>query len=161
MRLINRTGERYGRLLVLRRAGNLCRRPAWLCRCDCGEEVVVDAGRLAYGKTKSCGCFRREIAAIRDRERARHGMSKTRTYRSWASMKTRCTNPRHHKYPLYGGHGVRVSCLWLHSFENFYADLGERPAGKTLDRIDPDGNYQLGNCRWATPLEQRHNRRCA
>ena len=87
-----------------------------------------------------------------------HGMWQTPTYRSWYAMKRRCTNQKYRDFRLYGGRGIKVCDRWK-SFENFFADMGVRPEGKTLDRIDNDGNYESGNCRWATPKEQQANRR--
>jgi hypothetical protein len=90
-----------------------------------------------------------------------HGHANTPTYNSWRAMKTRCSNPEHDKWLEYGGRGIRVCARWKRSFSAFLFDMGERPDGATLDRIDPDGNYKPGNCRWATPWEQRANQRSA
>lgn len=89
------------------------------------------------------------------------GKARTPTYHSWQSMVARCTRPTHMYWPIYGGRGITVSPRWLKSFPTFLADMGERPAGMTLDRIDPNGNYTPENCRWATAKQQRHNRRDA
>lgn len=91
----------------------------------------------------------------------KHGhRSKTRTptYNSWRKMKERCTNPNHDRYPRYGGRGIKICDRWLHSFQNFLEDMGNRPYGKTLDRIDPNGNYEPSNCRWATIKQQARNK---
>lgn len=104
----------------------------------------------------SCGCFNRE----RSREQlTTHGKSKTKTYKTWDCMKQRCYNPNDNNYPNYGGRGIRICDRWLESFTNFYDDMGDRPKHKTIDRIDVDGNYEPGNCKWATPKEQCNNTR--
>lgn len=89
----------------------------------------------------------------------RHGMSRTRTYNTWQTMIQRCHNPNHTSYYLFGARGITVCKRWRESFINFYKDMGERPEGRTLDRIDPNKSYGPRNCRWATPTEQMHNRR--
>jgi len=163
-RVVDETGNRHGRLVVIARAWTKGRWTTWECLCDCGETIEVRGHRLRNGHTKSCGCLRREQRTAFGESRSTHGHSfvggkETPTYSSWHSMKQRCLNPKATKWKHYGARGVRVCERWRISFENFLADMGERPAGKTLDRIDPDGNYEPGNCRWATMVQQRHNRR--
>ena len=149
-------GDRFYRLTVIgrsdRRDGkNTC----WHCRCDCGRETVVSTGQLRRGTSKSCGCLAIELA----RARKEHGMADTPVYRVWQAMKNRCYNPKQRAYPYYGGRGISVCGRWRESFSSFLSDMGMPPTGMSLDRIDNDGNYEPGNCRWATTLQQRHNRR--
>lgn len=89
----------------------------------------------------------------------KHGMYKTDTYKTYRGMISRCTNPKRPNYHLYGGRGIQVCARWLHSFENFIEDMGEKPTGYQIDRIDSDGNYEPGNCRWVTPKDNSNNRR--
>lgn len=160
---IDITGQRFGRLVVLRRDGYRCKQATWHCRCDCGAETSTQGSHLRSGHTLSCGCLGREHAVAASRSSSwkhghGHGM-RSPTYRSWISMKTRCTNPSVPHYHYYGGRGIRVCERW-EKFENFLADMGLRPAGTSLDRYpNNSGNYEPGNCRWATPKEQAKNRR--
>ncbi len=120
----------------------------------------MEAGKLRSGKTKSCGCYARDKASEWGKKATRHGHAgkrPSRTYQSWIAMRNRCYREKDVHYASYGGRGITVCGSWRASFEVFLADMGERPEGKTLDRIDPDGNYEPGNCRWATPVEQRAN----
>lgn len=150
-------GQVIGRLTVLEYSGrNKDKRALWKCRCECGAECVVMGKYLRRGLTKSCGCLHREMVA---KINASHGMSDSPTYMSWAAMLTRCSNPNQECYKYYGALGVTVCDRWRKSFENFLADMGERPDGKTLDRESPFGNYEPENCKWSTPKEQANNTR--
>lgn len=151
----NMTGQKFGRLLVLGVAQDRRRPLRWLVRCDCGTEKSVIGAALRTGSTSSCGCSR--SAALSARART-HGMHASPTYRSWRSMITRCENAAAPDWPRYGGRGICVCERWR-SFDAFYADMGERPDGTSIDRLNVDGNYEPGNCRWATPAEQSNNTR--
>lgn len=149
-------GDRYGGLVVVATAeANRHGHARFVCRCDCGVVVTVTANAIRRGHTLSCGCRRREAA----KKRATHGMSSSREFAIWAGMIARCRNPHMTSYADYGGRGVSVCDRWL-SFAAFFEDMGPRPGPKhSVDRINPDGNYEPQNCRWATPLEQATNRR--
>jgi hypothetical protein len=133
----------------------------WLCRCDCGEVFSTITGNLRGGATKSCGCLQREKArAAGDRTRT-HGMCSTSTYAIWDTMIARCHRPASKDYARYGAAGITVCDSWRQSFSAFLADMGERPPGLTLDRIDGALGYSPNNCRWATYAEQSRNSRIA
>ena len=152
-------GDRYGRLLVEAREGSdKFGNRLWRCRCDCGKTVRVSSTRLAKGDTLSCGCYARDMVIARS---TKHGLHGTPEYRSWQAMQSRCTNPKMHNFMRYGGRGITVCDRWCgeQGFATFLADMGERPEGTTIDRVDVNGNYEPGNCRWATPKEQRANQR--
>jgi hypothetical protein len=148
---IDRTGERHGRWVLSSYAGT----SRWNCVCDCGTKRFVQTRDLTSGKSTSCGCLRDEQ---RHRYRKTHGGSSTRAYGIWLHMRDRCNNPNNLRYALYGGRGITICERW-NSFANFYADMGEPPEGRSLDRINNDGNYEPSNCRWATQREQVHNSR--
>ena len=161
MTRVDLRGQRFGSMVVVSDMGMMEGVHYWLCRCSCGFAIPVRHGNLTSGNTHTCGC-----GANKNRELANriHGHSTRRlgpttTYNSWKCMIIRCTYKSHRQFKDYGGRGIRVCAQWRR-FELFLADMGERPVGKTLDRWpDPDGNYKPGNCRWATRIQQRRNRR--
>jgi hypothetical protein len=153
------TSQRFGRLTVIKEAGRNARGKAlWLCRCDCGNETIVEGCSLTSGNTRSCGCFGRERSSEANKT---HGMKHTRIYRVWSSMKTRCANPNHCHYQDYGGRGITVCDEWIHSFEAFrdWAILHGYTDDLQIDRIDNDGGYSPENCRFVTPAKNDRNRR--
>lgn len=157
----DRTNQRYGRLVVQREVqAQRADKIAWLCLCDCGKEVVVVSGDLSSNHTKSCGCHKSDLTKARNVSMATHGMTHTAEFESWNSMKDRCYNCNTAGFKHYGGRGIFVCDRWLHSFEAFHADMGNKPSRRhTLDRIDTNGNYEPLNCRWALPKQQQRNRR--
>lgn len=146
-------GKKFGRLIVISETRSPDRRGRfYICLCDCGNRTSVYAGHLKNGGTKSCGCTRNGINAT-------HGMSRTAEYRAWENARSRCRNPKNMKFPIYGGRGIQFCERWAKSFENFLNDMGRKPSKHhSLDRKDSDGNYEPGNCRWATTAQQNNNR---
>ena len=155
-------GRRFGRLEVIEQVGSDIRGRLFDCRCKCGEFIVVPAGILTRGHRKSCGCMRREYLAKQRKIMAllnrSHGMYKSREYHIWQCMKDRCLNPKSKAFCDYGGRGITVCERWM-TFVNFYDDMGDKPAKRSLDRIDNNGGYRPDNCRWATHSQQMLNRR--
>lgn len=153
------TSQRFGRLVVLRPDGHSrTKQIMWLCQCDCGQQHRARTGDLKSNKILSCGCHKREILGARGRLQRAHGQSGTRAYQSWMSMMQRCYNRANPAFKNYGGRGIAVDIRW-HDFERFFADMGQREAGLTLERLENDGPYCLDNCVYASRAVQNRNRR--
>ena len=155
MKRLDIAGLRTGMLSVLHRdAADRCN---WIARCDCGCEVSRRTNALRSGRAQSCMSAGCRLAIVRANLKT-HGLTDTPEYVSWSSMIQRCTNSKRRGFRHYGGRGISICDQWRHSFETFLADMGPRPDGTSIDRIDVDGNYEPSNCRWATDAQQARNR---
>ena len=157
MRLIDLTGQTFGRLTVLKRAENSpSGRSRWLCQCECGNTCIVHSTSLHSGNTRSCGCLKAEVS----REKATtHGMSGTSLFNVWCAMHSRCLNKNNHSYGNYGGRGIRMCDEWMDSSTFFdWALANGYKEGLTIERIDVNGNYEPSNCKWITKAEQARNK---
>lgn len=167
-------GSRFGRLIVIAKTRRPHASGGWRsffeCRCDCGEMRTTSSDALRHGRTQSCGCLMRERSSatahtylVGSRGRMTHGHTSTSgctaTYKSWQQMNSRCRNPRATKFENYGGRGISVTKPWRDSYAAFLNDMGERPSGTSIDRIDGRFGYFAANCRWATNKQQNVNRR--
>jgi len=152
MAYIDETNNRYGKLVAQEPVGSdSWGLMQWKCLCDCGNTTVTRGGDLRNNHTTSCGC----LVGFN----SLHGYSDSPTYNSWKMMRQRCFHSYRKDYKYYGGRGIGVCDRWKNDFLNFLEDMGERPTDRTLDRIEVEGNYEPGNCRWATRSEQNKNKR--
>ncbi len=154
-------GQVYGRLTLVRRLESVRNNSVWECVCECGSVIPVLGFCLGNGNTRSCGCLRDDMAGS---QRRTHGQSRiggrqNPTYMSWHCMINRCYNPHDKSFGHYNGRGITVCDEWRYSFPAFVRDMGERPAGKTIERLNNDAGYSPGNCVWAGAIAQSSNKR--
>lgn len=153
---IDLSGKVFGRWTVHSESHQKGTMVYWHCACECGVKRAVLGADLKRGMSKSCGCLMREMSA---EAKTTHKLSSHKAYRSWIEMKSRCLNPDKEGFKDYGGRGITICPLW-DTFEGFWQDMGDTwQEGLSIDRIDTDGNYDSGNCKWSTPKEQANNRR--
>ena len=154
-RVLDLSGQRFSRLVVLEQAGRLNANVVWKCQCDCGAIAHIRSNSLKRNVTKSCGCLQKEVVK---RTATTHGRTKTVEFTKWSSMLSRCTNPKHPGYKIYGGRGITVCDAWK-DFSVFYRDMGPCPRGLTLERVDNERGYGPDNCKWADMRTQSANTR--
>lgn len=153
--------EKYGMLTPIAFSHSNPKRSSdqfWIFQCDCGNAKISRMYDVKRGKINSCGCIRKNLLAERNKVNSKHGYFGTPTYNSWSGIIERCCNPKSGNYSMYGAKGITMCERWRSSFENFLEDMGDRPTGTSIDRIDVYGNYEPSNCRWSDAKTQARNR---
>ncbi len=161
---IDISGKRFGRLVVLHRVDSpkfhMKKITYFLCKCDCGNNIITRSSAIQSNHTKSCGCYKSDIKRQQCKNIwTTHGMTQSKTYKTWAGIKRRCNNKNDKRYPDYGGRGIKVCSRW-NRFENFLIDMGEKPTPNySIERIDNNKGYNKNNCVWIPQNEQGNNKR--